>query len=113
MAVEIDRHALDIERNRGDLNAHERECAERYRRIDEHLTSQGDTIREIATKVGDLSIKAAVQPVVQEHRLSQVQLWVVSGLVAVLAGALIWTAKEIYSFQTARLSPVAVSTPRH
>ena len=110
----FERMAVEIEQVRGRQSAHERECALRYARIEERSGEQSQVLQEIKDSVGNLTtsladIKSAqaVQKVVTKHGMTQVQLWVLGGLLAIVVGFSAWSAKQLYDLEPARQAPAS------
>jgi hypothetical protein len=91
---------LEIERNKGEISAHEQVCEQRYGRIDQALADQAGDITEIKD-----ALKIAIN---RGAAAAWGANWKAMGLlvfvIVTLLGALSWTAGQLYALEPGRIA---------
>ena len=87
---------LEIERTKGSLSAHERECAVRYKGIH-------DTMSEMKASIDTLLTRERVH----EQHLSKLQIATLVAVIAIGIAVIGWMGVQIYQLQPARVAAEA------
>ncbi len=96
----------DVEAAKGQLSAHERECAERYRRIEDHTSNIKDDVGDLKATIG--SVQSSLQALEQRGEAAawaaNWRAW--SALIAMLALLLswgVWAGAQLYQLEPVRV----------
>jgi hypothetical protein len=87
---------LEIERTKGSLSAHERECVIRYEGIHSTMTEMKTSIDTLLTRER-----------VHEQHLSKLQIATLVAVIAIGIAVIGWMSVQIYQLQPARVAAEA------
>lgn len=105
--------AVEIERVKGAQTAHERECAQRYERINEHQVALTRDLSDIKTgqsrlesQLNKLTVDGATQKVSTDGLVEKIKNWVLVAVLGAVLGLSGWEAQQLYQIQTSRIDAV-------